>query len=235
MNKFAICLVVLLAGCGESAPQGTNEEGEGEPSIPDGATVIAVGDSILAWFKGEEASILDVVGERLGVVTYNAAVEGAYFTVESGWDGEDIPGQYVDGDWQWLVLDGGGNDFNDECGCDQCGENMDEIVSADGTAGALPDFVDTVVGQGVRVVIMGYYSVPPTAEYGFDLCGDTLSEYSQRQLALANTNDKVWFLDGSQVIDSADLSLYDEDHVHPSEQGIEVLGNAIADLIAAQN
>jgi lysophospholipase L1-like esterase len=215
---------ILLLGCGE-------DELERRP-IPEGATIIAIGDSVFEWNIDDGESIPDVIGEELGRVVYNAAISGAYFTDEEGEEPlMDIREQYVEHPWEWLVLEGGGNDFNDECGCTECEENLDGIISADGQSGALPEFVRSVVDQGVQVVVWGYYDIPPTAEYGFADCDELVAIYSERQALFAESHEDVWFVDGREAFDSSDLENYDDDHVHPSPSGSQRVGEAIAEQI----
>jgi hypothetical protein len=229
MRSLIIVCLTLCLGCGSDEA----EQSDG-PEIPDDATIIVIGDSVMAWNAEEEASIPDVIGEELDRVVYNAAVSGAYITDEiEGEEGMDIREQYVDNAWEWLVLDGGANDFNDECGCTACADILDEIISADGQSGVLPEFVQGVVDQGLRVVVWGYYNVPDSAEYGFAECNELIDDYSERQALLADGNANVWFVDGREAVDSSDLDNYDDDHVHPSPQGSQRIGEAIAEQILA--
>lgn len=200
----------------------------GEPPVPEDATVVAVGDSIFDWFSEEGASIPDVVGEELGLVTYNASISG---TQLGGDDEDSIPNQLPEGDWGWVVMDGGGNDLNDRCGCGDCADVMDALVSPDSTEGVLPDFVAELTEDGAQVALMGYPQLPQGAEYGFDRCGDELIEYSGRQAALADAIEGVIFIDAREVVDGQDLSLFDEDLVHPSEEGARRMGALIAERI----
>ena len=224
-RTMIVLLTVGLSGCE------TDESGE-KSEIPDGATIIAIGDSVMEWNAEKGASIPDVIGEKLNRVVYNAAVSGALF-VDGDAPDDSIAAQYVDGDWEWLVLDGGGNDVNEECGCGQCDEVLDGIISTDAAAGALPGLVDQAVASGVRVVLLGYYEIPPTGEYGFADCNPIIEQLSSRLAALAETSDDVLFVDGRDVFDSSELENYDDDHVHPSELGSERIGQAIAERILA--
>lgn len=227
MRSLIIVCLALCLGCGSDEA----EQPDG-PEVPDDATIIAIGDSVMAWNSEEEASIPDVIGAELDRVVYNASVSGAYLTDDiEGEEGMDIREQYVDNAWDWLVLDGGANDFNDECGCAACADILDEIISADGLTGALPEFVRGVVNQGVRVVVWGYYNVPASAEYGFADCNDLIDDYSERQALLAESHDSVWFVDGREAVDPGDLDNYDEDHAHPSPLGSQRVGEAIAEQI----
>ncbi|MFO8070290.1 MAG: hypothetical protein R6V85_00325 [Polyangia bacterium] len=51
--------------------------------------------------------------------------------------------------------------------------------------------------------------------------------------ATAASSDDVVFVDGREVFDSTEFENYDDDHVHPSVQGSERIGQAIAARILA--
>lgn len=193
------------------------------------ASLYAVGDSILEWHLGE-GSIPEVMAEALDQPMYNAAVSGAHFL---DGEGESIPSQLSTGAWQWLLVDGGGNDVNDRCECGDCDAVLDAIVSADGSTGALPDFAREVADAGTEVLIMGYYGLPDGAEFGFDRCGEELEVLSQRQAALADSSDRIHFADAREVVDGTDEAMYDDDLVHPSVEGSAVVGRFLAEFIQA--
>jgi lysophospholipase L1-like esterase len=220
-----LLLPVLLFAC---APEGT------DPDLPvtgDGS-ICAVGDSIFEWHVADGGSIPEVVGRELGREVHNAAVSGALVT----WGEPDlpaIPDQYDDGAWSWLVLDGGGNDLNDLCGCGACDAVLDDIVTEDGRGGILPAFLGPVAESGVQVAFMTYPQIPGTAEFGFDRCGPVFEAYRTRLRAMAAFDDRIHIVDAGASIDGTDLSLFDGDHVHPSPEGSATMGRLIADHIRA--
>lgn len=221
MRVSYLTFFVLLAACGE-------EELERRP-VPDGATIIVVGDSVFEYYIDEEGSIPDVIGEELGRVVYHAAISGTLVTA-----GEmSIPEQYVDGDWEWLVAIGGANDVNDLCECGDCGEVIDEIIGPDGATGLFVDLVHEAVGQGARVVVVAYYNVPPTADYGFDRCNDEVDELRARQQLLADGHPDVFLVDAGELFSPDQLEHYHDDHAHPSPLGSRVIGEAVAARIAS--
>lgn len=209
-----LALTLSLTACDE-AP-GPIQDGD----------LIAVGDSIFD-FHGGDQDVPGVVGEALGRSMVNNAIGGTMVTA-----GEDaIPAQYTDGPWSWLVAEGGGNDLNDRCGCGDCAGVLDEIVSEDGTAGAMADFALEVADSGVGVVLMGYPGLPDGAEFGFDRCGEWLPRHSARLAALAGQHERIVFVDAREVADGTDLSLFDGDRVHPSIEGSRAMGEHIAAAI----
>lgn len=213
MRTLLVALPAVLFACAEPL--------EGE--------ILAIGDSAMAWNAEEGASIPDVVGEVLGVEVANAAVSGSMVL-----GGEDaIPDQYVEGTWRWLVMTGGGNDLNDECGCGDCAGIMDELIAEDGDSGAIPDFVGRVVADGVRVAYLSYYDLPEGAEFGFDDCDDELDLMRERLALLAEAEPELVLVDGRDAFSAEELEYYDEDLVHPSIEGARALGELLAEAIDA--
>lgn len=189
--------------------------------------MLAIGDSILEWNAEEGASIPDAIGAELGVSMANASVSGSQVL-----GGEAaIPDQYQAGGWSWVVMDGGGNDLNDRCACGSCAEELDAILSADGRSGALASFVREVLSDGIPVVYVGYFDMPPTADFGFAACQDELEDFRTRLRALEAEQQAFLFIDPSEVISADELEYYEEDHVHPSEEGVEVAGAYVAEVV----
>jgi lysophospholipase L1-like esterase len=189
--------------------------------------ILMLGDSLLAWFKEEGASVGDALEASSPFSVTNLSVSGALFL-----DGEDsIPEQFVEGEWAWVVFDGGGNDANDLCECGQCDEVLGELVDASGSLGRVPAFVRDLTDAGHRVLILGYYNMPASAEYGFDRCNDEADLLNQRYASMAASIEGAYFYDLGQVVSPNDLSHYDEDHVHPSERGTETLGRGIKNFL----
>lgn len=213
-------LLLALTGCDELDDDDAVE-------IPEGAEILAIGDSIFDWNVDEEASIPHVLGETLGIPTVNAAVGGTLLTG----DEEPIPSQYVAGTaWSWVVMDGGGNDLNDRCGCGACDAVMNEIVAPNGS-GVLRSFVEERVAEGTKVMFMGYPDLPAGAQFGFDRCDDEIETLSARVADLARDIDGMYFADARDVVSSADVDLFDEDRVHPSIEGSRVMGEFLAQAI----
>jgi acyl-CoA thioesterase I len=209
----SIALLLTTQGCGGAL--------EGE--------ILVIGDSVFAFHAEDDRGIANVIAEELGREVADASVGGAYLTADG--DGDDIRHQYEEGDWTWLVMDGGGNDVNDECSCTACESNIDSLISSDGTRGALPTFARDVLDSGVRIAFMGYYLVPDNAEFGFHLCNDEVASFRERLVLWADDEADVIFVDAAEVISPDDRANYAEDNVHPSESGSRVLGTQLAEAI----
>ncbi|SMX39994.1 hypothetical protein OCA8868_02219 [Octadecabacter ascidiaceicola] len=203
--------VLTLAGCTVSPPSANRD-----------ADIIVVGDSILAWHRRSGQSIPNIVGQSTDLGISDMAVNGATFLGAQG-----IPTQYMSGAWDWVIVDGGGNDLHSVCQTPMAQQVIDAIVSDDGTAGAFPTFVSLVANQGAQVIVLGYY---PISDQGgpFAHCRSELDELAERQSKMAALNPSVIFVDSGKVIGPGDAAAYAPDLVHPSPRGAALIGQLIA-------
>ena len=212
---MAPILLTCIIGCGDDYERGSLEE----------ARIFSVGDSIFEWNLWERASAPEILGEDLELPVYNAAISGAMMTDDSP---HSIPNQYVTGDWDWLVMDGGANDLNERCGCSGCEALQDELEDV------FRSFVQERLAEGVSVAIWGYYGLPSDASYGFDRCGEELEELGRRQQLLAESDPGIIWVDGSLEITGEDSAAFDEDKLHPSMEGSQRIGRQLAEAIQAE-
>ncbi len=193
--------------------------------ITDGE-VLALGDSVIEWNIEDNRSIADFIGLSTGLRAVNGAVGGSTLLAT---DPEAIMSRYEDRGWQWVVLAGGANDLG-ECGCGDCSATVDRIINTELDDGAMVELVDRARTDGARVIVLGYYTLPPGTE--FDGCEDDASDLESRYMALAEARDDVWFYDMSEVMNPIDTpEFYDDDNTHPSQAGSEAIGRGIGALI----
>ncbi|PJE37142.1 SGNH/GDSL hydrolase family protein [Pseudooceanicola lipolyticus] len=223
--RWGMCalLLCLTAACG------------GRPAPRADAEILVIGDSILAFHSFWGASVGDAVAEQMGVPVENRAVSGARFTSTSARvtaRGGDIRRQYVAGDWDWVLLNGGANDLMSECGCQRCTANLDGLISADGRDGEIPRFVRGLTTGGTRVMLLGYYdgNVRPNP---FARCQDEIDALNARMARLAARNAGVFYVTAAGAIDPADQRHWYVDRVHPSQLGARRIGARVAQAMAA--
>ena len=126
-----------------------------------------------------------------------------------------------------VVFDGGGNDANDLCECGACDEILDEIIGEATNEGVVPDFARAMRNAGHRVLVLGYYGMPASAQHGFHRCNDEAAVLNERYERYANQTDGVYYFNLGTVVSPDDLRDYDDDHVHPSARGTQRMGEAI--------
>lgn len=204
MRAYTV-LILGLAACGP------------EPVDPGVADVFSLGDSLLD-FNVPDSDIALVAADDLGLTLARGAVGGSTMLGD-----ETIGSSYVDGEYTLLIASGGGNDFA-ECGCDgNCGEVIEELISEDGTSGAIPDLAAQAVADGAYVAWVGYLRPMEDAEE-FANCGAELDELTVRLEAMEEAWDEVLFVDGTQIGTGVEGEYYAEDGYHPSPVGSTTLG-----------
>ena len=195
------------------------------------ANIQLVGDSLFGSDADGCASIAGFMSLKLELRVTDHAIPGATVIGEDG-----IPSQYVSGDWEWTIVDGGGNDAMAYCSegdDEECDEKLDEIITDD-NKGLIPDLINKVKNDGSKVLILGYYNVPEGSEFEdlileIEILNDRYKEY-------AEVNDDVYFISLKDIMSPEETpDYYSDDLVHPSEEGHKVIGEHIVDFITANN
>ena len=229
-HALALCtLAFLLGGC-LSGFSPREEQCDVYKNPKSDKRMLAIGDSVFAWRLDTCETVPDVAATTLGWSLRHKAVNGARLT------GGDYPivDQYEKGDWDWVLVDGGGNDLNNECECGKdCDGVLDRLVSEDGSTGELPALLDKIRADGPKVALYGYFKIDEDAYYDFDECRGELDVLHQRQLKAANLREGVYFVDARQVVSpSKTPDAYAFDNVHPSAEGAKLVGALIAQVIS---
>ena len=215
-------VITILTACGgsqDTEPRPLNTEAE----------ILAIGDSFFEWHIDSQQSIPDEIGKSLSKSVSNQSMIGAVLTGGDG--GIDIENQYVEGDWEWVVMAGGGNDVNDKCSCNACEGILDELITQDANSGAIPQLVATILNNGHNVVYMSYPVLPTDAQFGFNQCADEFIELEFRVNQLALNTESMWMVSASDVVPEGDNSYFEGDSVHPSVKATAVIGEYIAQTI----
>lgn len=220
---LALLALALLFGCGEPVSQGT------------GARILVVGDSMFATNRANNAAVADVLEAELGTEVLDRSVFAArYFhpLPISGAAGLRLTTQYREGDWDWVVMNGGGNDLLLGCGCSLCQGVLDRLVSKDGRSGAIPAYVARIRESGARVIYAGYLRNPGMAT-PIKHCGPAGNELDRRLTLMAGFDAGVTFVPMADLVPYRDGSYHGLDRIHPSFKGSRGIGQRIAAVIKA--
>ncbi|WP_415922165.1 SGNH/GDSL hydrolase family protein [Tateyamaria sp. SN6-1] len=217
----ALAALVFLAGCVEPVPS------DGQ------ARIMTMGDSMLAWNAASGRSVSDALEARLGQPVVDRSVSGAryfYALPVSGSLGLRIDRQFVAGDWDWIVLNGGGNDLLFGCGCGRCDRQLDRLISADASSGAIPALVARLRSTGANVAYVGYLRTP-----GFrspvENCAEIGDALEARLATLAALDKGVFFVSNRTLVPEGDRSFHDSDRLHPSAKGSAAIAARLAKVI----
>lgn len=216
--------ILLLGSCGEMVTESTKD-----------ARILMMGDSMMAANRTSGRSVGIALERQLGEDVIDRSVYAAriiYALPLTGAAGLSIPAQYQKGEWDWVVLNGGGNDLMFGCACGYCGGMVDRLISKDATAGAIPQLVSRLRKGGAKVVWAGYLRNPGlfTPVRPCKVFGDELD----RRLARLDARDPgMVFVPMSDLVPAGDPTLHQQDLMHPSPKGSAAIAARIAAAIRA--
>jgi len=214
-------VALLLSGCGESVSR----------DFP--SRILVVGDSMLATHRMSDLAVADHIEKSLSEPVVDRSVIGARFFYPlpiSGSAGLNITKQYVPGDWDWVIVNGGGNDLWLGCGCMLCEGKLDRLISQDGRKGRIPGFLSEIRQTGARVVYVGYLRSPGLGSL-IEHCRDEGAELEARVARLARLDAGVHYLSLQDLVPEGDSSYHAVDMIHPSVKGSSAIAERLAALI----
>lgn len=214
-------LLLTLANCGETVTREDNSK------------ILLLGDSLMATNGLSGQSISDAIETTLGEPVIDRSVVGArmiYALPISGSAGLNIPKQYRPGKWDWVVLNGGGNDLWLGCGCFACNGKMERLISKDGRKGVIPGFVSKLRQDGAKVMWVGYLRSPGLGS-PIEYCKDEGDELDRRISKLAKLDAGIHFMSLADLVPHGDRSYHGVDMIHPSVKASKTIGQMIARAI----
>ncbi len=153
-------LLPLLAAVLLSPMQSLAQEQSSAPRI------LVIGDSLIASHSISGRGIANRLEQFLKTPVKDNSVAGArmiYNLPITGAMGLSIPRQFREGDWDWVIVNGGGNDVWLGCGCNNCERKINRMIAKNGRKGVIPGLVSKIRKSGARVLYLGYLRSP-----GFD-------------------------------------------------------------------
>lgn len=195
-----------------------------------------MGDSLLSWNRATGNSVSHNVENLLGEPVVDRSVPGArviYGLPISGAAGLNITKQYRDGPWDWVILNGGGNDLWLGCACSLCDRKMGKLISPNGMAGTIPNVVDRARIMGARVIYVGYLRSPGRGSV-IEHCKDEGDELERRVSQMADRDPGVYYLKVGDLVPFGDRSFHAFDMIHPSVKGSAAIAQRIVDLIRSE-
>ncbi|MBW4708985.1 SGNH/GDSL hydrolase family protein [Roseobacter sp. YSTF-M11] len=214
-------IALILMGCGESVPKGKS------------ARILAMGDSMMAWHAGKDSGISDNVEQILNEPVIDRSVVGArmlYHLPITGAMGLNISKQYAPGNWDWIILNGGGNDLWLGCGCSRCDSKMNRMIGKDGRSGEIARLVSSLRRTGAQVIYVGYLRSPGVGSI-IEHCRDEGNELESRISQMAQADSGVHFVSLQDLVPYGDRSFHSGDRIHPSRKASRAIAVRIARII----
>jgi hypothetical protein len=196
--------------------------------------ILAIGDSMLAAHRISGRAVSHAISRATGLPVKDKSVLGArmiYNLPISGSMGLNISKQYRQGDWDWVIVNGGGNDLWLGCGCSRCDRKLDKLAAKDGTgSGAIPKLIKKIRKAGAKVIYVGYLR-SPGAGSPIEHCRDEGDELERRVKTFADSDEGVFHVSLRDLVPSGDRSFHGADMIHPSLKGSREIGKRIAQVI----
>lgn len=196
-----------------------------------------MGDSFLAANQNTDRSVGDLLTQELGGYVRDQSHYGALMVYRlpiTGALGMNIPQQYREGQWDWVVMNGGGNDLWLACGCQNCERRMNMMIRADGRAGEIPHLVMRARNAGARVLFLGYLRSPGFGS-PIEHCRDEGAELETRLQRLAALVPGVDFISNADLVPPGDRTYHSWDHIHPSPKGTAEVASRVIRFIRANS
>lgn len=219
--RIFLTALFLVFGCGQAAYCETGDR------------ILLLGDSMMAANRISGQSVAAVIEAAVGQAVNDRSLAGAryfYALPISGKLGLRLTEQYRQGPWNWVVLNGGGNDLLFGCGCSKCTKMLDRLVSKDGRSGAIPSFIAKIRQSGAKVIYVGYLRSPGVPS-PIRACKPAGNELDKRLTNMARADAGVTFLPMSDLVPNGDRSFHQSDLIHPSAKGSRGIGTRIARII----
>lgn len=188
---------------------------------------------MMAAHKMSGRAVSNFVAKALDEPIKDRSMVGArmsYALPITGAMGLNIPSQYHGGEWDWVVVNGGGNDLWLGCGCNVCDKKMNKLITADGTDGKIPNLTARLRTTGAQVLWVGYLR-SPGMNSPVETCKDEGDELEDRMAHLAKTTRGVHFVSIADLVPHGDRSFHGIDMIHPSLKGSEEIGSRITNYI----
>ncbi|SFT07013.1 Lysophospholipase L1 [Sulfitobacter marinus] len=195
--------------------------------------ILILGDSFMTSHSQAKQSVAHHLEKAFGAYVKNRAITGAryrYFLPITGALGLNISKQYREGPWDWVIINGGGNDMWMGCGCTKCARRMDKLISADGTGGDIPTLVAKARRSGAKVAYVGYLRSPGTWS-PIEHCKDEGDTLEARIAAMAQRDHGVIFISLADLVPTGDKSFHAADMIHPSVKGTRAAADRIAQVL----
>lgn len=217
------CLMILAVTLGAVGPA----------KAQTGPRVLVMGDSMLAAHRISGRAVSHALGRYLGVPVTDQSVMGAriiYRLPISGALGMNIGQQYRVGKWDWIVLNGGGNDLWLGCGCTKCQRRMDQLITPHGDRGEIPKLLVKLRKTGARVIYVGYLRSPGVGS-PIEHCRDEGDALEARIAGLVARMPGVEFVSLADLVPHGDRSYHGADMIHPSLKASREIAERIARTI----
>jgi len=183
--------------------------------------ILVMGDSFMTSGASRGAAVPQVLKNTLGAQVTSRAVTGARYVYAlpiTGALGLNISKQWRPGNWDFVVMNGGGNDLWLGCGCGPCTKRLNRLISPNGTQGIIVNAVRRARQTGAHVIYVGYLRSPGRGS-PIEACKAGGNILERRISKMAARDRGVTFVSLANMVPNGDRSFHAADMIHPSPKG----------------
>ena len=203
------------------------------PALADPLRILVMGDSFMTSNGSAGSAVPTLLRRTLNANVHSRAVTGARFVYRlpiTGALGMNITKQYRPGPWDFVVMNGGGNDLWMGCGCTRCRKRLNRLISPDGRKGEIPSAVSKARKSGAKVIYVGYLRSPGLGS-PIEHCRKVGDALEARINVMAKQDIGVSFVSLADMVPHGDRSFHAADMIHPSPKGSTAATMRIAQTI----
>ncbi len=193
--------------------------------------ILFIGDSIFAW----NALSGNTVARNLERLIDAEITDNSVSAMPIGSGGnEGIFAQTQLGEWDWIVVNGGGNDILRGCKCGDCRATLNRLINVNGTGGIIKTELQKLTRRGSKVLFVGYLRTNGFAS-PIPQCGRWINALEERVIGLSASTEGIFFMSNTELVPTGDRSFHDFDRIHPSRKGSKAIAAGIADVLEHPN
>lgn len=199
--------------------------------------ILVMGDSLMTSNGSVGHAVPDLLRKMLNAKVKSTAVAGARYGYRmplTGALGFNISKQYRRGKWDYVIMNGGGNDLWLGCGCRRCRKRLNRMISPDGSMGQIPTAVKRARSSGAKVVYLGYLRSPGLGS-PIEHCKKLGNVLEARIAVMAKEDSGTSFVSLADMVPYGDRSFHGADMIHPSKKGSVGAARRIIDAIRLSN
>ncbi len=202
-------------------------------AMADPLRILVMGDSFMTSNGSAGSAVPSLLRRDLQANVQSRAGTGARFVYRlpiTGALGMNITKQYRPGPWDFVVMNGGGNDLWMGCGCTRCRKRLNRLISPDGRKGEIPSAVSKARKSGAQVIYVGYLRSPGLGS-PIEHCRKVGDALEARINVMAKQDAGVSFVSLADMVPHGDRSFHAADMIHPSPKGSAAATQRIAQTI----
>ena len=141
-----------------------------------------------------------------------------------------IPQQYTDEAWDWVIVNGDGNDLLFGCACVLCEKVIEGLISKDARKGQIPELSRKIRNDRSKVLYFGYLRSSGLLT-PIEHCKSVGGELETRIVKLAESDEGTTYASIQNIVTSGDSSSFGLYRIHPSHKSSRAIAQKVSKIM----